>query len=226
VYRGEDHLVLVQDPRQPHAIDALLTPYVLSSDVRLDPATVGPICIAPTSSPHAAVDGALWRPGQLAPLVADRGASPVVPAADVLAEPGTAAPAGLELLDERTIDRWRIRAGFARFGPDLDETSFPSEAGLDLPGAGVIEATKGCYLGQESVAKIHNFGHPRRWVQAVRSSAVIETGAPVLADDGAVVGIVTSATSLPEGGSAAIARLDWAARSIALSVADAPLERV
>ena len=59
---------------------------------------------------------------------------------------------------------WRIRHGQPRMGPDFDEGSLPSEAGLDA----TIDATKGCFLGQESVAKVRNLGHPPTVLRADR----------------------------------------------------------
>ena len=54
------------------------------------------------------------------------------------------------------IEVWRIRRGVARMGSDFDRTSIPAEAGL----SSTIDVTKGCFLGQESVARVRNLGHP------------------------------------------------------------------
>jgi folate-binding protein YgfZ len=64
---------------------------------------------------------------------------------------------------------WRIRHGQPRMGPDFDEGSLPSEAGLDA----TIDATKGCFLGQESVAKVRNLGHPPACCEAVAASSAV-----------------------------------------------------
>lgn len=77
-------------------------------------------------------------------LVADlaaRGAHPLPPA----------------LLEER-----RILAGVPRLGAEIDDRTLPQEARLDALGA--VSFTKGCYLGQETVARIHFRGHPNRWL--------------------------------------------------------------
>jgi folate-binding protein YgfZ len=55
------------------------------------------------------------------------------------------------------LEVWRIRRGVARFPIDLTEGSVPAEAGLDA----LIDTGKGCFLGQESVAKIRNPRPPR-----------------------------------------------------------------
>jgi folate-binding protein YgfZ len=93
------------------------------------------------------------------------------------------------------------------FGPD----ALPAEAGLE----GTIDFTKGCFLGQESVAKVRNLGHPPWVLRLVRADGPILRGAPVLAN-GAIVGEVTSVAE-GENGTDAIARVRWDAASGPLS---------
>ncbi len=49
----------------------------------------------------------------------------------------------------------RIEAGIPRFGADMDETNLPPEAGLD---SRAVSYTKGCYIGQEVIARIRTYG--------------------------------------------------------------------
>lgn len=122
---------------------------------------------------------------------------------------------GLEPVSPDALEAWRIRHGVARFPVDLDEDSLPAEAGLD--DGIVIDRTKGCYLGQESVAKVRNLGHPARVVLGLRAEGPVRPGDPVLAE-GAEVGVVTSVE--PAGGrGGAIARVRWAARDAELRAA-------
>jgi folate-binding protein YgfZ len=117
------------------------------------------------------------------------------------------------------LEVWRIRRGVARFPIDLTEESVPAEAGLDA----LIDFGKGCFLGQESVAKIRNLGHPARVVRALRSEADVLAGAEVLAG-GVVVGRITSAAPGSGGGTASLARVSWAAAEAPLTTTDgAPL---
>lgn len=67
---------------------------------------------------------------------------------------GRARPAGLTALDVR-----RIEAGIPWAGFEIDGEHFPMEAGLD---AGWISYTKGCYLGQETISRLHHMGHVNR----------------------------------------------------------------
>jgi folate-binding protein YgfZ len=66
-------------------------------------------------------------------------------------ERDAADPAGLEPL--------RIEAGTPAWGKELDETILPAEAGLDETH---VSFTKGCYPGQEPIARLHYRGHPNR----------------------------------------------------------------
>lgn len=128
------------------------------------------------------------------------------------ASPGEA---GLEPVGSGALERWRIRHGIARFPVDLAEDSLPAEAGLD--DGIVVDRTKGCFLGQEAVAKVRNLGHPTRVVLALRSHGPCRVGERVLAED-AEVGIVTSVED-PDGPGAVLARVRWPARDAGLETA-------
>ena len=116
-------------------------------------------------------------------------------------------PAGPEALEA-----WRIRHGLARFPVDLDADSLPAEADLDVEP--VIDRSKGCYLGQESVARVRNLGHPPRVIVGVRAETPLRPGGPVRSR-GAQVGSVTSVE--PRGGSSAMVRIRWDARDTELT---------
>jgi folate-binding protein YgfZ len=95
-------------------------------------------------------------------------------------------------LDADAYERARIEAGVARLGPDLDDGTIPQEAWLDRD---AVSFTKGCYLGQELVARIDSRGHVNRvlrWVRPADGSVTLMRDASVEVD-GAVVGQVTSA---------------------------------
>jgi folate-binding protein YgfZ len=111
-------------------------------------------------------------------------------------------------------ESWRIRLGLARFPVDVDPDSLPAEAGLD--DGRVVDRAKGCYLGQESVARVRNLGHPTRVVLALRARAPVRAGETVLGD-GAPVGVVTSVD--PLDGTVLLARVRWEAREEPLATA-------
>jgi folate-binding protein YgfZ len=104
-------------------------------------------------------------------------------------------PAELELL--------RIRARTPRAGRELDDRVLPAEAGLD---ARAISFTKGCYPGQEPVARLHYRGRANRSLRLLAVDG--EEALPYDAElelDGKVIGRVTSAAPDPAGGLAALA---------------------
>jgi folate-binding protein YgfZ len=95
-------------------------------------------------------------------------------------------------LDAAEYERGRLEAGVPRLGPDLDESTIPQEAWLDRD---AVSFTKGCYLGQELVARIDSRGHVNRvlrWIRPSDADVVLDRDAEVQVD-GKVVGQVTSA---------------------------------
>jgi tRNA-modifying protein YgfZ len=102
----------------------------------------------------------------------------------VAAGAGAASPA---LLEER-----RILAGFPRLGAEIDDRTLPQEVRLDEVGA--VSFTKGCYLGQETVARLHFRGHANRRLAGLaleREPAALPLD--VLDGDGRVAGRLSSA---------------------------------
>ena len=65
----------------------------------------------------------------------------------------------LEAADAAELEPLRIEAGTPAWGKELDETILPAEAGLDETH---VSFTKGCYPGQEPIARLHYRGHPNR----------------------------------------------------------------
>jgi folate-binding protein YgfZ len=196
----ERDFLIAQSADQPAPIDALLAPYVLSSDVELGTSPLrafsvpGARAILPWISQG-------WRPG-----IHDDGVDLLVAEDDRTETRERFAGSGFVAVGPGAVETVRIRRGIPRFPVDLDEDSLPAEADLELS----IDFTKGCFLGQESVAKVRNLGHPARVVLALRSADPAGAGEPVL-DGGDEVGLVTSAAPTP-GGSAVLARVRWAAR--------------
>ena len=89
-----------------------------------------------------------------------------------------------------------IEAGRPRYGVDVTEELLVNETPLLRRG---VSTAKGCYPGQESVARILNLGRVRRSLRGLRSAGAVAAGDAVSIDD-AVVGIVTSATASGNGG--------------------------
>jgi folate-binding protein YgfZ len=95
----------------------------------------------------------------------------------------------------------RIESGRPRHGADMSEDNLPAEAGIVER---AVSFTKGCYVGQEPVARMHYKGHPNRHLRGLRLSESAAAGAPVVAS-GKEVGRVTSAALSPALGPIALA---------------------
>jgi tRNA-modifying protein YgfZ len=76
-------------------------------------------------------------------------------------------PDGAEV-DAEELERWRIEAGIPRWGRELDETILPAEAGLTETH---VSFTKGCYPGQEPIARQHHRGKVNRRLRVLEVEA-------------------------------------------------------
>jgi folate-binding protein YgfZ len=93
-----------------------------------------------------------------------------------------------EAADLSELEALRIEAGTPAWGKELDETILPAEAGLDETH---VSFTKGCYPGQEPVARLHFRGRPNRRLRVLEVAAAAPGDEILLGDK--VVGRVTSA---------------------------------
>ncbi len=106
-----------------------------------------------------------------------------------------AAPVGME-----AMETLRIEAGVPRYGVDMTEATIPIEAGIEH----AISYEKGCYVGQEVVARIHWRGHVNWHLRGlvVESAVPPPPGADVVDEGDKRVGRVTSSTLSPALGKA------------------------
>ena len=108
---------------------------------------------------------------------------------------------GGELGDERHFHQCRIRARFPWYGIDLDETNLPQEADRDSV---AISFTKGCYLGQETVARLDALGQvQKKLVNWSIQGGVPEPGIALKAGE-KTVGRLTSVAAEGDQGAIAI----------------------
>jgi tRNA-modifying protein YgfZ len=105
---------------------------------------------------------------------------------------------GDEILDERPagdevseddLERWRIESGIPRWGHEIDERVLPAEAGLDETH---ISFTKGCYPGQEPIARQRHRGKVNRKLRVLNIEGEAEQGDELVLE-GKTVGRITSA---------------------------------
>jgi folate-binding protein YgfZ len=102
--------------------------------------------------------------------------------------------AGAKLVQDTTLETLRIEAGVPRFGIDMDETNVVSETNLD----DAISFTKGCYIGQEIIARIKYRGHVAKKLTGLLFDAPVRVDvASALKSDGKEIGRITSVTYSP-----------------------------
>ena len=120
-------------------------------------------------------------------------------AEDLCAVQQALATAGAVSCDAAIVDAARIEAGFPLFGIDITDDNLPQEIGRNKQ---AISFTKGCYLGQETVARIDAMGHVNRLLTRVKfaSDDIPASGTELFAADKSV-GMVTSACWSPRFGS-------------------------
>lgn len=128
--------------------------------------------------------------------------------------------AELPELDAPAVDAARIEAGSPE-PADIDAKTLPQELGRD---ARAISFTKGCYLGQETVARLDALGHVNRRLVVLAAAEPPAVGAPVTAA-GETVGTISSACASPRlGGGLGLALVRLRAlEGAALEVAGRPV---
>jgi tRNA-modifying protein YgfZ len=114
------------------------------------------------------------RGGAQVVLVATADGIDVICAADDKAAVITAlVAAGAIEVGEPAGELVRVEAGRPRFGVDIDDSTIPQEAGLNER---AVSFTKGCYVGQETVARLHYKGKPNRHLRGLRLDGAAATG--------------------------------------------------
>jgi folate-binding protein YgfZ len=102
--------------------------------------------------------------------------------------------------DDETWTTLRVEAGWPLWGVDMSDSTLPQEANLDELHA--LSFTKGCYIGQEPVARIHFRGHVNRTLRslAFQDEAIPPRGAQLVTHEGQEVGDVRSTARSPRLG--------------------------
>src|SRR4051794_28646468 len=139
-------------------------------------------------------------------IATDLGVDVLTPAEDTDTVRDALLAAGAEPVSEATLDVLRVETGRPRWGAELDETVIPQEAALNER---AVSFTKGCYVGQETVARLHWKGKPNRHLRGLRLGAPAERGDAVMTarPPQREVGTVGSAVVSPRLGPIALAIL-------------------
>lgn len=131
--------------------------------------------------------------------------------ADLIGPPGAVADVERRLADvgavpgnEDALELARIERGIPRVGMEIDERTIPEEAGLNER---AVSFTKGCYVGQETVARLHYKGKPNRRLRGLSLDEAVPAGAVVTAADGRELGHLGGVAVSPTDGPIGLAIL-------------------
>ena len=122
-------------------------------------------------------------------------------AADAAALANALRDVGAAAVGPEAAECVRVEHGRPRYGVDLDDTVIPQEAGLNER---AVSFTKGCYVGQETVARLFYRGKPNRQLRGLRCTEPVSPGDELTFED-KVVGRVSSAVVSPRYGAIALA---------------------
>lgn len=189
----ENELVIVGAPGQSSQLVAHLDRYVIREDVQLQNITgERRYFVSCTSADVASV----LFPWQLINNALSRVFE--VTATDIPALTGHLRERGLQFVESPALEAARIEAGVPLFGIDFTSENLPQEVGRDRQ---AINFQKGCYLGQETVARIDALGHVnQRIVGVCFFDNELPRAGTELKRNGATVGHVTSSIISPQLG--------------------------
>jgi folate-binding protein YgfZ len=129
-------------------------------------------------------------------VATDLGADLIVSTDGLAAVRDALESAGAEPVDEEAAEVVRVESGRPRFGAEMTTSTIPEEAGINDR---AVSFTKGCYIGQETVARLHYKGKPNRHLRGLRLAAPVSAGDPVTLGERQVGAIGTSVLSPARG---------------------------
>ncbi|HEU0024989.1 MAG TPA: glycine cleavage T C-terminal barrel domain-containing protein [Thermoleophilaceae bacterium] len=204
ILRGEDWIWLDCDPLGDAVLRHTVETYSLGRDVAVEDlasersilALVGPgadaaLDPAPPAEEHAFVEGEHGIYVRTA-----LGVDVITPDAGAVR-----AVLGVPEVSEDAVECLRVEIGRPRLGLDMDGDTIPQEAGINER---AVSFTKGCYVGQETVARLHYKGKPNRHLRGLRLSGPASRGDEVVLGE-KTVGRVGSACESPRLGPIALA---------------------
>jgi tRNA-modifying protein YgfZ len=125
-------------------------------------------------------------------VATDLGLELVVPAESFQAVTDALAEGGAAEVSEAAAEIVRVESGRPRFGHEMDAGVMPAEAGITER---AVSFTKGCYIGQETVARLHYKGKPNRHLRGIRLEAPAAAGESLRLGDREVGRIGTAVLS-------------------------------
>ena len=134
-------------------------------------------------------------------VATDAGVDLITKTEDAATVAGFLEAAGAAEVSERAAEIIRVESGRPRFGLDMGPESMPAEAGITER---AVNFEKGCYIGQEPVARLHYRGRPNRTLRGLLLSAPAEHGDPLRLGE-REVGTIGTASLSPALGPIALA---------------------
>ena len=172
--RQPEDFLLMTEPELGEALGAELLRMRFAAKAEIEPETHSSYLLL---GAEAAPEGVLALPND------DYG----VPAWEILdQEP----PRDLPEIGEEALELLRIEAGRPRYGKEIDDRVLPAEAGLVER---AVSLSKGCFPGQEPIARLHYRGHANRGLRVLRIDGEPPQLGTEVVHEGKVVGRVTSA---------------------------------
>ncbi len=113
-------------------------------------------------------------------VATDLGIDLIFAAAELGPVVGALVDAGAERVSEQAAEIVRVESGRPRFGREMSAATIPQEAGIDDR---AVSFTKGCYIGQETVARLHYKGRPNRHLRGLRLERPVADGDRVTLTD-------------------------------------------
>jgi len=210
----EPELLLDTERATLQALFDMIRRFKIGYDVELHKRTlqrgllslVGPAARAVAGAEDLPGEEYAHRPGSIAGhavrLVAtDVGVDVLCDADDTEAVHAALVQAGATPASEAAAEILRVERGRPRYGAELDDTTIPQEAGLNER---AVSFTKGCYVGQETVARLFYRGKPNRHLRGLRLSEPAPSGAELRLGE-RVVGRLASSLLSPTHGPIALA---------------------
>ena len=215
VLRTSDALLLDTEAVAGDAVLRHLSMYKIGRDVTIDEITedrtvisvLGPAAAevalggpaGPEHSHRAATVGGV----ECIAAATDLGVDLIAPRAERLEVLSALADAGAEPVGAEAAEIARVEAGRPRFGREMTTATIPQEAGINER---AVSFTKGCYIGQETVARLHYKGKPNRHLRGLRLERAVAAGDPVRLGE-RELGTVGTAVLSPARGPIALAIL-------------------
>jgi folate-binding protein YgfZ len=207
---GEDAILLDTEPGTKDAALRHLTMYSIGRDVQVGDATaerafislIGPRAaeIAGTPPlPEFANEATKLASVDVVAVGTREGIDILFPAVERERVIPALTDAGAVEVSPEAVEILRVEAGVPRFGAEMDAGTMPAEASIVDD---AVSFTKGCYIGQETVARLHYKGKPNKHLRGLRLSAAAAPGAALRLGDkdvGTLGGAVVSPAHGPIG---------------------------